>query len=193
MFPRGTFQRTRVELVDGQKGDTMVGWMNHEYGYVAGLGEWYKRHQLPAGARIRVERTKNPTVFVVDFQPRRMRREWVPVAGADSGSITFSMQKRPIACEYDEQMTMDHATPEQVDGLASQLRQEGRPLASIVREVVPELLKLSPAGKVHAKTVYSAVNVFMRTPPGPVFATLAGDPVFVDEGDGNWSIDESRG
>ena len=67
LFPRGSYQHTRVELIDGQQGETMVGWVNHEWGFVGGLGEWYSRHQIPAGGHIRLERSKQPGVVIVDF------------------------------------------------------------------------------------------------------------------------------
>jgi len=47
------------------------------------------------------------------------------------------------------------------------------PLAQLVFEVFSDLAGLS--GSVHAKTVYSAVNVVRRVTPEPVFAALASD------------------
>jgi len=195
LFPKGSFQRTRVELIDGQRGETMIGWVNHEGGYVVGLADWYHRYQIPAGAYIRLERTKRPTVVIVNFEPRRLRREWVRVAGVSHDTITFSLQKRPISCEYDEMMAVDHADARQMtelDALAEKIREERRPLGVILSEVVPELVKLSPAGTVHAKTVYSAVNVVRRCPPGAVFAILSSDPRYVNVGNGLWAYDEPR-
>jgi hypothetical protein len=56
---------------------------------------------------------------------------------------------------------------------------------------MPELVKLSPQGTVHAKTIYSAVNVLRRTPPGPVFAQLSTEACFVSMGGGYWTFDET--
>ena len=47
-------------------------------------------------------------------------------------------------------------------------------------------VKLSANGMVHSKTVYSAVNVLHRCPPGLVFAILFRLPEFVTAGDGYW-------
>jgi hypothetical protein len=57
--------------------------------------------------------------------------------------------------------------------------------------VVPELTKLSPQATIHAKAVYSAVNILKRTPPGPVFAHLSTEPRFVPMGGGYWTYDEA--
>jgi len=119
----------------------------------------------------------------------------VRVAGVSHDTITFSLQKRPISCEYDEMMAVDHADARQMtelDALAEKIREERRPLGVILSEVVPELVKLSPAGTVHAKTVYSAVNVVRRCPPGAVFAILSSDPRYVNVGNGLWAYDEPR-
>ncbi len=192
MFPAGSFQRTRIELVDGQRGETMIGWINHAQGYIAGLTEWYKRYQIPAGAILRLERTKRPTVAIVNFEPRRMRREWVRVAGVAGDVLKFSLQKRAISCDYDESMAVDHADAPSLDAYAQKVQDERRPLAGIVREVVPELTKLSPAGTVHAKAIYSAVSVARRCAPAAVFAILSSQPIYVYAGAGMWAFDESR-
>jgi hypothetical protein len=48
------------------------------------------------------------------------------------------------------------------------------------------LAKLSGAGHVHAKTLYSAVNILRRIPPGPVFAEVVTHPAFKAVGNGYW-------
>lgn len=192
LFPKGSTQTTRVELIDGRRGETMPAWVNHEHGYVAGLSDWYHHHQIPTGAFLRLERTKKPAIVIIDFEPRRMRREWVRVANVQDGRISFGMQKRPISCDYDDLMAVDHMDAAQIDAFSERLQEERRPLADIVRDVVPELVKLSPAGMVHARTIYSAVNMFRRCPPGPVFALLSVEPCYVNEGKGLWSFDESQ-
>jgi hypothetical protein len=55
--------------------------------------------------------------------------------------------------------------------------------------ILPGLVSLSPQATVHAKTIYSAVNVLRRTPPGPVFALLSTEPCFVPMGGGYWTFD----
>ena len=47
---------------------------------------------------------------------------------------------------------------------------------------------LSTQGTVHAKSVYSAVNLLRRAAPGPVFAALVSNPRFQATGGGEFSM-----
>jgi hypothetical protein len=58
----------------------------------------------------------------------------------------------------------------------------------LVAQVTPELIKLNPQGTVHAKSVYSAVNMILRTPPGPVFYALISNRRFRDVGNGLFAL-----
>jgi hypothetical protein len=57
-------------------------------------------------------------------------------------------------------------------------------------EIFPELAKLSGLGLVHAKTLYSAVNLTRRCGAVPIFAELTRRACFDPVGDGNWIYDE---
>ncbi len=59
-------------------------------------------------------------------------------------------------------------------------------------KVVPSLAPLTPQETVHAKTLYSAVNMLRRMPPGPIFAELVSNPAFQNVGDHYWLFDRSR-
>jgi hypothetical protein len=117
-----------------------------------------------------------------------MRREWARLARVDEDQLVFEMRKMPIACEYDELMVVDALDAAAVEDLRQALRQEDVPLAELLDWVIPELLKLSPDGKVHAKTVYSAVNMVRRCPPGPIFAALSSSKLYQPEEGGFWSL-----
>jgi hypothetical protein len=62
-------------------------------------------------------------------------------------------------------------------------------LASHLMEVFPSLAGLSPQNTVHAKTLYSAVNMLRRVPPGPIFAELMRNPAFKAVGDHYWQYE----
>lgn len=192
MLPQGTTQHTRIEFIDGRSGETMVGWVHHELGFVAGLEKWYADNNILPGAFVRIERMKKSGVLLVDFEQRRLRREWVRVVNVKDGRITFGMQKLPIACQYDEEMAVHHADEGQLDAFVEQIYAERRPLAALLREIVPELVKLNPSGTVHAKTIFAAVNLFRRTRSAPVFAVLSTEPAYVHVGNGLWAFQESR-
>jgi hypothetical protein len=189
-FPKGLRgQRTQFTFVD-RVGDTeFPGWVVHEHNYVFGLEEWYAANEVPAGSYLKLERTGEPGRVSLDLIPRRMQREWTRMVAMDQGGeLFFSMQKRPIACEYDELCLIDEPDREVGDALRVREQELERPLREVVRDVYLELAKLNPSVTVHGKTLYTAVNVLRRCPPGLVFATLFGVRGFITTGDGYWVL-----
>jgi hypothetical protein len=189
LFPQASTDHTPVVLVDGQSGEKMQGWIVHASAFVYGLESWYKRHNLPVGTVIKVERTRDPRVITVDFIPQRLKRLWMRIASVQGGKLVFEMSKVPIACEYDDLLAIGEHDAIAIDGLWTEVRKRGDSLLDIMTSLLPELIKLSPQGTVHAKTVYSAVNMLRRVPPGPVFALLSREPCFVSMGGGYWTFD----
>jgi hypothetical protein len=191
IFPRSGTRHSPIVLVDGQTGDKLQGWVVHKYSYVWGLEEWYERHRLPVGAQIKLERTRDPRVIAVDFLPQRLKGLWVKVAAVQGGQLVFQMRKVPVACEFDEQLAIGEDSPSEIDSLWTRARSAGDSLLQTMVRIMPELVKLTPQGTVHAKTVYSAVNVLKRATPGAVFGLLAAEPCFVSMGGGYWAFDEA--
>lgn len=191
LFPEPTGCCAPVVLVDGQSGDRMQGWIVREESFVYGLEEWYRRYKLPAGVQIRLERTRDPRVINVDFQPQRLKHLWVKVAAVQAGRLVFQMRKMPISCHFDEHLSIGEDNRPSLNQLWEEMRMRGDSVYQVMLRVLPELVKLSPQGTVHAKTIYSAVNVLKRVPPGPVFALLASEPCFVPMAGGYWTFDEA--
>jgi len=189
LFPQATTHHTPIVLIDGQSGAKMQGWVVHESALVYGLADWYRRHDLPVGAFIKLERTRDPRVITVDFESRRLKRLWVPVATAKDGVLVFQMRKLPIMCEYDEHLAIAEDRPQAIDELWQHVHARKDSLLQIMIRIMPELTEPSPQKTVHAKTIYSAVNVLKRTSPGPVFALLSTAPCFVSMGGGYWMFD----
>ncbi len=189
-FPKGVpGQRTQFTFVDRVGGTEFSGWVVQEFNYVLGLGEWYAANEVPAGAYLKLQRTDDPAIVSLDLIPRRMQREWTRMVTSDAdGGLAFSMQKRPIACEYDELCLIDEPNREVGDALRAREQALERPLRELVRDVYLELAKLNPSVTVHGKTLYTAVNVLRRCPPGLVFATLFGVRGFITTGDGYWVL-----
>ncbi|NOX62456.1 MAG: hypothetical protein GXP42_11020 [Chloroflexi bacterium] len=187
-FPKGDGFATAVTFIDGRWGNRFPGWVVHEGRYVAGLREWYKQHKLAVGVRISVERGEAPGEVVVDFKPHRPRREWVRTAYVTEGRLTFEMLRYQFSFVFDDHLVLQVADDEAMAEYAQMLRDKGVSVEELVRQIAPELIKLSPQGVVHVKTLYSAINVVRRCPPGPIFATLAQLPGAVDTGSGYWSI-----
>lgn len=189
LFPQSANHHTPIVLVDGQSGDRMQGWVVHQAGFVYGLEDWYRRYELPVGAYIRLERTRDPRVLTLDFEARRLKRLWAPVVTVKGRELVFEMRKLSISCDYDENLALGEDNPRPIDRLWDESHSRGDTLLEIMKRILPGLVSLSPQATVHAKTIYSAVNVLLRTPPGPVFALLSTEPCFVPMGGGYWTFD----
>lgn len=189
LFPQAETHHTPVVLVDGQSGKKMQGWVVHESLFVYGLEGWYRQHQLPVGARIKLERTRDPRVITVDFIPQRLQSLWLRIATAQGGKLVFQMRKGPVSCEFDDLLAINEDKNAGIDGLWAKVHTSGDGLLQVMLRIVPELIKLSPQGTVHAKTIYTAVNFLKRVPPGPIFALLSTEPCFVSMGGGYWTFD----
>ena len=177
-FPAGTSQRTMITLVDAHSGKEWPGWVDQRHHYVYGLEQWYENNKIPVGAFIQLERTDDPFRVAISFRPRRMRREWVRVADAIDNKLNFTLRKMPISCEYDETMLVWAEGMAEIDALWTATEETDKPLGQIIKNVFLELAKLNPQGTVHAKTVYTAVNIVRRCPPAPIFAELVSNPIF---------------
>ena len=180
--------RVWVTLVDGQDGEESVGWVVREERYVYGLGRLYRKHKLPVGAFITVSRDDDPGYIIIDFNSYKPRTEYVKLITPNNGQMAFEEQKRAIGAEYDALMLLGTDDIGGVDALGEAARQQRKPLAGIIRNIISELGRFSPQGTVHAKTIYSAVNVLRRCPPGPIMATLISNPDFEYVGNLYWKL-----
>lgn len=190
-FPGGSEGRSMVTVIDGRWGKRFSGWVVHSGRYVSGVKEWMEEHNLPVGAQITLERTQNPGEVVIDYRPRRMKREWSRFAAVegDRFGVNFEMNKIQITCEYDDYLIVSTEEAKQLDALSQRAEKSGANVDELVEQIVPELTKLSPQGTAHAKTVYSAVNMLWRCPPGPVFYALISNRRFRDSGGGFFALE----
>ncbi len=189
-FSSESTTKSQVTFVDGRWGKRYTGWVVPQGRYVAGLAEWMEEHTIPVGAYITLERSKDQSEILVDFRTRRAKREWARIAmpNLEQNRLTFEMNKVQVACEYDETLIVATEDIEGVDQLRQQVSREGVALTTLVEQIVPELTKLNPQGTVHAKSVYSAVNVVRRCPPGPIFHALLTNRTFRDVGGGLFAL-----
>ncbi|GAB4541003.1 MAG: hypothetical protein Kow0063_31420 [Anaerolineae bacterium] len=190
-FPEAADHHVRITFVDKQTGERIPGWVVSESNYVAGLSQWYTRNHLPVGAYVLLYSTDDPLTVILDFQRVRTKREWVRVAQYRNGQLSFQLLKQPISCEYDDLMFIGVNDVTAIDSAWADEKQQQKPLFTVLRQVFPELAKLNPQGAVHAKTLYSAVNVIRRCPPGPIFHELSTRACFIPMGHGYWTYDSS--
>ncbi|MBN1284650.1 MAG: hypothetical protein JXB47_04560 [Anaerolineae bacterium] len=184
--------RVRMTLVDGQTGEEFEGWVVRQERFVYGLGEYYRKYRIPVGAYIIARRMDDAGRVMIDHAARRPRTEWIRMAMVDSDRLVFDIQRRSIGAGYDDLMVVSTDDLEAIDGLWAKMNQSDRKLVDLLRHLMPELAKLNPQSTVHVKTLYSAVNVVRRCPPGPIFATLVAQPEFEYVGDGYWRFERGR-
>jgi len=184
-------ERFVVTFRDARNKEEMRGWMIPGEHYGWGLGDWYKRHELPVGAVLELSRGEGPYAFGISFEKGRRRTEWLRQAKAVDGQLTFAMQRKAYECQYDKHLNIDLEEPEELDPLWTLPGDGSSSLFELLTDLFPELAKLSGQGLVHAKTLYSAANLTRRTGAVPVFAELTRHACFDPVGDGNWVYDES--
>ena len=156
LFPTAyELPRVRFTLVDARSGIKMPAWVVREHGYVFGLREWYKSHQLMPGSLIAVRRGQKPGEVIVEAKTQRAAKDWVRtlIVGADGG-LVFAMLKQPITAEFNDRMAVYVSDFKVLDPLW----ERKRPFEDLVVTVMRELTKLNPQGHVHAQELYAALK-----------------------------------
>ena len=192
LFPREEYTRIPIQFIDGRTDHRWRGWILPEQGYGWGLGEWYAREEIPAGATVDLLMTRDPYAVVVRCEARSRRSEWVRVPRVENNRLTFEIRKRAYGCRYDRNLLVaEPLDPERLDALRRQVHTEERSLFQAMLVIFPELAKLGSQGQVHAKALYAAMNVIWRVGAIPLFAELARHACFDPAGGGNWAFDET--
>ena len=189
MFPTAyEAPRIRFTLYDPEGDEEIPAWVVRPGGYVYGLSQWFRGQNIPVGTYLTVERTDTPGVVNITYARRSPRKEWVRTAVVEDDRLRFGNQQIQIGCVYDDLMFVHIGDQQAIDRLWRRTRQRGVPLDQVVFEVGRELAAVNPQGNIHAKTLYSAVNVIRRSPPGPIFRYLAGLPMFEHVGGPYWRL-----
>ncbi|OQY45200.1 MAG: hypothetical protein B6242_10990 [Anaerolineaceae bacterium 4572_78] len=186
ILPTADSELLILNFIDGQTGETFLGWLIEETNYIFGFENWYKKYNLPVGTLITLKKTENPLELIIDFNPQRRRPEVVTVAKINNDRLTFQMERKRITAKYDELMLFSVVHPHEVERYSNRLEKQGVSLSQLMEDIFPELMQLSPHSAVHVKTLYSAVNIVKRYPPGPIFYELVTHKSFESLGDGYW-------
>lgn len=181
--------RVSFTLVDGHDGEEYPGWVVRKDRYVFGLNPIYRKHQLPIGGYLTLRRGE-PGKIIVDFTVYRPRTEWIRMLVPKGDSFTFENNKRAIGADYDDLSILGIDDLAALDELIKHIHDNRRNLTWLLRTLIPALSRLSPQGTAHAKTIYSALNVLRRCPPGPMLATLTANPEFENVGGHYWRLRE---
>jgi len=192
LFPPSSSPRQRVLLVDDETNEEIQAWVVQRDRYVYGLGEWYGKNEIPIGGFVHLRPGPERGVLSLGFDRRRPQREWVRLATAVDNHIQFEHKRRSVGCGYDDLMIVGTDTIAAIDALWRRAEAQQRSVASLLAEIFPQLAQLNPQNTVHAKTLYSAINMIRRVPPGPLFAELVRHPAFQPVGDHYWQFDKNR-
>jgi hypothetical protein len=179
--------RVRFTLVDGKTKQKIPAWVVREHGYVYGLREWYKAHQLIPGSLVHVKKSNVPGEVIVEAKTQRSSKDWVRtvIVGTDGG-LVFAMLKQAITAEFNDRMVIHVPDFKTLDPAW----EKKRPFEELVVHVLRELSKSNPQGHVHAQELYAGVNLVRRVPPAPLFVTLATNPIFKHVGDLHFRLAE---
>lgn len=184
--------RQRVTLIDDQTNEPIVCWIVAEGRYVFGLSNWYKDNGIPVSGYLHLQPGPEPGTVLLGYDRRRPQREWVRLAAVKDNRLQFELMRRSIPCGYDDLLIVGTDVVTAVDTHARRAASMGTGVAGLLTEVFPSLAALTPQNSVHAKTLYSAVNMLRRVPPGPVFAELVRNPAFTAVGDHYWQYESGN-
>jgi len=191
IFPEAKTPRIAITIVDALDGQEYPCWVVHQYKYVYGLAALYQKHHLPVGAYVYLNRTRDPSRIEIEFDNYRPRTEWIPlVESIDKDRLRFETAKRAIGADYDDQIIVGINNLPEVDKLGSDVQNKQMPLAKLLRDLITELSGQNPQRTVHAKVLYSTLNILRRCPPGPIFATLTAHPDFENAGGDYWKLSD---
>lgn len=183
--------RVRFTFVDGKTGKKIPAWVVRKHGYVYGLADWFKSNEMMPGGLIRVTRGAKPGEVKIEAMTKRPVRDWVRtvLVGADGG-IVFALLKQQLGVELNDRTGLAVPDPAAVDSAREAAAKSRISFEDLTKNVMRELVKLSPQGHVHVQELYAAVNILRRVPPAPLMAFLAGSPAFTHVGDLHFRMDE---
>lgn len=177
-------KRLPVTFKDRANGKSFTVWLVKQGSYIWGLADWYKANDVPAGAEIEISRTDNAGTYLIDTKRHKPRREWVRSATVRNNKLHLETAQKPTTCQVEDLLAVFVDEQRLYEGY----RSNSRDLIGIVKELFPEIAKLSPQGNVNARTLYAVVNVITRAAPREVFKALANAGAFSQVGDGYWHL-----
>ena len=189
LFDAGRSPRRRVVFIDDETNESIVGWVVAEGRYVHGLSNWYKDNAIPVGGFLHLRPGAEPGTVLLGYDRRRAQREWVRLGAVKDNKLQFELMRRAIPCGYDDLLIVGTDVVAAVDAHAKRAASLKLSVGALLSEVFPSLAGLTPQNSVHAKTLYSAINMLRRVPPGPIFAELVRNPAFKPVGDHYWQYE----
>jgi hypothetical protein len=185
-------ERIRFTLVDQKNNDEIPAWVVRKNRYVYGLKDYFEKKGLIPGSLISIHKSKKPGIVVIEAKTHRPTKEWVRtvLVGRDGG-IVFAMLKQNINADYNERMIIAVPDVENLDTAREQFAKSKITFEDGVSTIMRDLTKLNLQGHIHAQELYSAVNVVMRCPPGPLLSILSTRENFIHVGDLHFRLEDT--
>ncbi|MCE2490793.1 MAG: hypothetical protein J4G17_12585, partial [Anaerolineae bacterium] len=120
-------ERVYVTLVDARDGEEFTGWIVRKARYVCGLGPYFRKYGLPAGAYVEVSRDEKAGRIVLNLDKYRPRKELVRLITPVNNQLTFREARGTIGASYDELMVLGTEEPAAVDALFEASLKPARP------------------------------------------------------------------
>ncbi len=191
IFPDAKTPRIAITIVDALDKQEFACWVVHEFKYVYGLAPLYHKYHLPVGAYVYLNRTADKSRIEIEFDTYRPRTEWIPLVERAAGDqLRLQSAQRAVGADYDELIIVGVSNLPEVDKLGKDIQTKRVTLVNLLRALVAELSKQNPQGTVHAKVLYSCLNILRRCPPGPMLATLLAQPDFEYVGGNYWKLSD---
>ncbi|MFP3895853.1 MAG: hypothetical protein ACLFV5_03295 [Anaerolineales bacterium] len=185
-----TRHHSPITFIDRDTGEPMKVWVVPEEGYVCGLEDWYAQVGMCVGGRVTVKALEDPLTFEITVEPERGgSSNWVRSASVENGRLVLQMQRANIAVDCDPNMMVDIPDPQEIVQFMESTAEDDPSLGSLIRTAIRELVKLSSRGVVHAKAIYSVVNLLRRTGAVPIFSELTRNACFDPVREGFWAYD----
>lgn len=185
-------ERIRFIMIDKNTNEEIPAWVVRKNRYIFGLKDYYDRCGLIPGSLVSIRKSNKPGIVWIDAKTRRPKKEWVRtvLVGRDGG-VVFAMLKQNITADFNERMVAAVPDIEGLDTAREQLAKSRKSFEDSVISVMRDLTKLNLQGHVHAQELYSALNIVMRCPPGPLLSLLATHDEFIHVGDLHFRLNES--
>ena len=189
IFPPGDADAP-VTFIDARSGEHIPGGFSPQDRYAWGLAEWYDNYLIPAGGKIRLERTEVEGEIKIDYAPasKGLETHWLRKVAYDQSTdkLTSITVKRTYWCEVDEDLLMHGLIFE--DPQAMQ-KEATKSIFDVMCQVFPVLAEQGES--VHCKRLFNCVNLVRRCSPYTVFAELSSRPCFRRDPNrpGHWFFD----
>jgi hypothetical protein len=177
-----------LTLVDVANNQRLQVWAVPGEQYLCGLKDWYASVGMCVGGQIALRPTDDPLVLEITITPVRTKQsKFTRSASLVSGTLVLKMLRSTVDVKCDQNMLIEVTDDEAVAQAMVRAEEAQTGLPALVRSAFQELAKLDSRSRVHAKSIYSLVNLYRRSGTVPILAELTRRACFDPVGDGFWA------